>query len=217
MGGNTGEGTVMNWTEDGLGRLADYISDYYKFPRERFAIDCLPDGLSDLSERERLVMYDTFEKKMSMRAIGEEFSVTAERIRQIKAKATRKLWNPIRQNRYIYKHPHEYQELREKYETLGRDHRELLDEYNSLLDCYVNNKKYDGGLHLSQDLNNLGIDVMEPSVRAFNCLYRAGIRTMYDLSLRTKRDLMNIRNLGARCLAEIISKAAEHGVYIREE
>ena len=53
------------------------------------------------------------------------------------------------------------------------------------------------------------IETLGLSVRSENCLHRAGIETIGKLSDTTAADLKRIRNLGKKCLDEIIEKLAE--------
>ena len=55
------------------------------------------------------------------------------------------------------------------------------------------------------------IDVLDLSVRAYNCLMRSGIRTVEDLLERSENDLLHIRNLSRNCTEEIKQKLAERG------
>lgn len=61
------------------------------------------------------------------------------------------------------------------------------------------------------------IEDMSFSVRTYNCLQRAGVKTLQDLSKRTEQDLMKVRNLGTRCIKEIIEKCKLYGVDIISE
>lgn len=206
------ERSEIVWTPEGLQRLAEKISDTYKFDIHRFCVDCMPTVIDTLTDREAIVIFCKFELSETHDKIGERFNVTRERIRQIVAKAIRKLWHPRRQDYYIYKHPNEYLMLKKKLETVMSEHRELLNEYNSLLDSYVNSKEYQRGVYFNKDLNEIRIDDLELSVRAFNCLRRAGIVTLYDLALMSMDKLMRVRNLGRQTLNEIVEKAKEYGI-----
>lgn len=55
---------------------------------------------------------------------------------------------------------------------------------------------------------NSGIEVLDLSVRAYNCLRRANIRTIGELLKRSEDDLMKVRNLGKNALEETLSKLA---------
>lgn len=53
------------------------------------------------------------------------------------------------------------------------------------------------------------IDKLELSVRAYNCLKRAGINTVEDLINRTPEEIMRVRNLGRKSLEEVLAKQKE--------
>ena len=53
------------------------------------------------------------------------------------------------------------------------------------------------------------IEELDLSVRTYNCLKRARIDTVEQLSQMTDDDLMRIRNFGQRCLAEVREKIAQ--------
>ncbi len=61
------------------------------------------------------------------------------------------------------------------------------------------------------------IDDLELSVRAYNCLKRAGIITVEDLVNKTENEMMKIRNLGKKSLKEVINKITEMGLNFKEE
>ena len=50
------------------------------------------------------------------------------------------------------------------------------------------------------------IEEMELSVRSFNCLKRAGISTVEDLTNKTESEMMKVRNLGKKSLDEVVAK-----------
>lgn len=60
------------------------------------------------------------------------------------------------------------------------------------------------------------IDDLELSVRSFNCLKRAQINTVGDLTQKSEGDMMKIRNLGKKSLDEVRIKLAELGLGFRE-
>lgn len=50
------------------------------------------------------------------------------------------------------------------------------------------------------------IEELDLSVRSYNCLKRAGINTVQDLTTRSESDMMKVRNLGCKSLEEVIAK-----------
>ena len=63
----------------------------------------------------------------------------------------------------------------------------------------------------------MSIDELEFSVRAYNCLKRAGINTVEQLCNKTPDDMMKVRNLGKKSLKEVIDKVKEMGFSFRSE
>ena len=58
----------------------------------------------------------------------------------------------------------------------------------------------------------MSIDELELSVRSYNCLKRAGINTVEELTNRTPEDMMKVRNLGRKSLEEVLAKLKELGL-----
>ena len=61
------------------------------------------------------------------------------------------------------------------------------------------------------------IEDLELSVRSFNCLKRAGISTVEDLTNKSESDMMKVRNLGKKSLDEVIAKLHSLGLNFAEE
>lgn len=60
------------------------------------------------------------------------------------------------------------------------------------------------------------IEELELSVRSFNCLKRAAINTVEELTQKSEDDMMKVRNLGNKSLNEVKEKLAELGLGLRE-
>lgn len=61
------------------------------------------------------------------------------------------------------------------------------------------------------------IEELELSVRSYNCLKRAGIFTVEDLTNKTESHLMKVRNLGRKSLEEVINKVKSLGLSFKDE
>ena len=61
------------------------------------------------------------------------------------------------------------------------------------------------------------IEELDMSVRSFNCLKRAGIDTVEDLTNRTEADMIKVRNLGKKSLEEVIQKLHSLGLDLKKE
>jgi DNA-directed RNA polymerase subunit alpha len=68
----------------------------------------------------------------------------------------------------------------------------------------------------TSDANNKGLVMMiedlDLSVRSYNCLKRAGIQTVEELTMRTEEDMMRVRNLGKKSLKEVKDKLHDMGL-----
>ena len=61
------------------------------------------------------------------------------------------------------------------------------------------------------------IEDLDFSVRAYNCLKRAGIHTLQDLVNKSETDMMKIRNLGKKSLKEVLDKIRDMGLVLRDD
>lgn len=61
------------------------------------------------------------------------------------------------------------------------------------------------------------IEELDLSVRSFNCLKRAGINTVEDLTTKTEDDMMKVRNLGRKSLDEVVNKLVDLGYNLRQD
>lgn len=61
------------------------------------------------------------------------------------------------------------------------------------------------------------IEDLDFSVRAYNCLKRAGVHTLQDLVNKSENDMMKIRNLGKKSLKEVLDKIRDLGLSLRDD
>ena len=61
------------------------------------------------------------------------------------------------------------------------------------------------------------IEELDLSVRSYNCLKRAGINTVHELTNKTEAEMMKVRNLGKKSLAEVKNKLDELNLDLRSE
>ena len=92
-------------------------------------------------------------------------------------------------------------EIVEKLAALGL---RLLDSYNALHECSGESK--------TDKVLQLTIEELDLSVRSYNCLKRAGINTVKDLSEKTYEQMLEIRNLGRKASEEVLFKLEELGL-----
>lgn len=93
------------------------------------------------------------------------------------------------------------------------EHFEILSQLNELVvkeeymyeqEEKVVNKKYE-----------TKIEELDLSVRSYNCLKRAGINTIGDLTQKNEEEMMRVRNLGRKSLKEVIQKLRERGLELK--
>ena len=63
---------------------------------------------------------------------------------------------------------------------------------------------------------DMTIEELDMSVRSYNCLKRAGINTVQELTQRTEEDMMKVRNLGRKSLEEVMEKLSELNLSLRK-
>ncbi|MEJ8778431.1 DNA-directed RNA polymerase subunit alpha [Pseudogracilibacillus sp. ICA-222130] len=61
------------------------------------------------------------------------------------------------------------------------------------------------------------IEELDLSVRSYNCLKRAGINTVQELTTKSEEDMMKVRNLGRKSLDEVKNKLAELDLGLRND
>lgn len=69
----------------------------------------------------------------------------------------------------------------------------------------------------SKTLLSMPIEELDLTVRSYNCLKRAGVQTVQELTERTENELAKIRNLGKKSFNEILDKLAERGLQLKDE
>ena len=128
-----------------------------------------------LTERESRVLDMRYKRYMTMAAIGEEYGLRAERIRQIEAKAVRKLRHPSR-SRYILMGMEGYiNYLRDTAvdERLREYKKEIISLEKKIAE--LTDTEYE---EEKNELENAPLAELDLSVRTFNILYRAGYSTV---------------------------------------
>ena len=63
---------------------------------------------------------------------------------------------------------------------------------------------------------NFIIEELDLSVRSYNCLKRAGVATVLELTEKTEEEMMKVKNLGKKSLKEIKEKLAAYGLSFKD-
>ena len=95
------------------------------------------------------------------------------------------------------------------------EHLELVTELDAIADetGMMIEKKEDP----KQKALETAIEDLDFSVRAYNCLKRAGIHTLQDLVNKSDAEVMKIRNLGKKSLKEVLDKVKELDLSLRDD
>ena len=155
-----------------------------------------------ITEREERVLELRYAWRYNLEDTGREFNVTRERIRQIEAKAIRKLSHPQRIKQMMGVSYPLYSDAVQRINDLERE----------LAKC----KNPDSSANEETDFSAIHLEDLNLSVRSFNCLKRANILNLQDLIdfVAEEGNLVKIRNLGIKSREEIENKISEYGVDI---
>ena len=95
------------------------------------------------------------------------------------------------------------------------EHLNIVTNLNEIADVtgIMNAKQEDSKLKKLET----SIDDLDFSVRAYNCLKRAGVNTLGDLTEKSELEMMKIRNLGKKSLKEVMDKIKDMGLRFRDE
>ena len=97
----------------------------------------------------------------------------------------------------------------------------LSEHLNLFIDLSENAKTVDVMVEKTDDekekVLEMNIDELELSVRSYNCLKRAGINTVEELTNKTSEDMMKVRNLGRKSLEEVLAKLKELGLSLKSD
>lgn len=195
--------------------LAKAIFDSVEEARKVY-IPGISAALATLTEREQGVIMHRFQRKLTLEQCGKEYGLTRERIRQIEAKAIRKLRHPTRTNMIKSVPLTELQAMHTEYCKLKDDYEWLKKAFESLTA-----QKAEPGviIPMAEHASRLEmpIEELDLSVRSYNCLKRSGKKTLRDIVEMTESELMDIRNLGSKSASEIRAKLTEYGLGLKGE
>lgn len=95
------------------------------------------------------------------------------------------------------------------------EHFEIITELNKISDVagLLVDKEEDPVLKTLET----PVEELDLSVRAYNCLKRAGLHSLSDLTSMTENEMMKIRNLGKKSLKEVMDKIKDMGLKFQDE
>lgn len=147
-----------------------------------------------LTEREIYIIKMRFIKQLTLKHIGKLLNVGTERIRQIEAKALRKLRRKYIMNILVYKIDNDIENKKQELNNLKNE----IEKYHNQIESK--------GL-VNKDYNIYELNL---SIRATNCLVRGNVDTLEKLVKYTLNGkILKVRNLGKKCYFEILNKLQE--------
>lgn len=93
------------------------------------------------------------------------------------------------------------------------DHFSVISQLNDIISNQ--NYMYEPEEKIANKKLEKKIEELDLSVRSYNCLKRAGINTVGELTQKTSEEMMRVRNLGRKSLKEVIQKLHEIGLELR--
>lgn len=165
-----------------------------------------------LDQREREIIWSFFKDEKTLQKIGDEQFISRERVRQIIAKAVEKLDYINSKFKWFYDDDNILNELINEKEVKIKHLTQKLNELKNI-SYYIDSLRFNENTTLGEIRSfleenentplTLEIYDLDLSVRTINCLKRARIETVYELTQKTEEDLLKIRCLGKKCVLQI--------------
>lgn len=179
--------------------------------------------LGMLTERESMVIQLRFKYGLTLTDVAKEYGdVTRERIRQVEAKAIRKLNHPTRRRWLIHGVTGmiESAEVAAASQAVTNELKSTINEISKIsfnLAELVGKKPIETSMDKfnQEQILGLEIDELDLSVRSYNCLNRAGIKTLGDITNLSSLELLRVRNLGKRSYDEIVKVLEDRGLCLK--
>ena len=159
-------------------------------------------ALSTLEPRDQEVLRLRFREKKSRAAIGKEFDIGQERVRQIENKAIKRMKYPQRLNFIKYGVAGYFQRVRTAEYKRGYElgYEKGYEDCTADQENGVTRNGYDIAL-MNLPLDSIGLDI-----RPYNCLLRTGCKTVGDCIRLDYEQISRMRNLGVKS-ANLIAQA----------
>lgn len=169
-----------------------------------------------MTDEEKAIIDRLYKECDGLEDVAETIGKSIERVRQKREKIFKKLRSRNHRCYMVYGDSYWFNEheLREK---VLRDvyYEKLTKELHRLDDLISYRKAILSGTPIPA--REITLEELDLSVRAYNCLYRAGCRTLGEVAAMTENQCMQIRNLGYRAFTEIKLALKEHGYRFRKE
>ncbi len=162
-----------------------------------------------LSVREADILRERFADEKTCSEIGKSKGVSLERIRQIEQKALKKLREPERL-KYL-QHGIAGIIQYSANNAVEKAHQGELARAVEVLEEFCGREN---PLAKAREMKLVDLKL---SARTFNCLVRAGIKTLGDIEKFTPKEIKRIRNFGSHSYDEIIKIANRYGIKLKDD
>lgn len=193
------------------------LYDIFMETRDDIYLPGLDTALATLTIQQRECLRLRYREEKSYREIGELIHKSNTRANQIVEKALRLLRSPNRKNYFIARSNADFQKAVHDMTIEVDSLKSQLKEYQTLIHnleskCgdIIPDKFKSTKLNRSRPcytaLQKIKIDDMELSLRAYNCLKRAGKNTVFDVAMCSKEKILGLRNMGRKTCEEICDR-----------
>ena len=173
----------------------------------------LPDAFK---EKEIKVINSRFKKGKTLKECANECNVTVERIRQLENDVLFKL-NKNEDVKYILIYGEELWKMQCEIRELEKKELELKKKVLLEHISELSKEKYDYLVKIDDELLKCNIDILNLSVRSYNGLRRAGIKTIEELISLDKNQIKDINALGQKSVKELIDRLDMYNIKMKYE
>lgn len=187
-------------------------------------LEGLFDVINKLDDRQQRYIKLRFQELGTRKWCGEQLGISTERARQIEVKVMRKLRNPRSTQQFQGTRLAKVKRLQYDNKVLNEENKlltdtlkgiasgDILPEELLIVEDTITTKDI-----IHKKMSSVLVDDVDLSVRAYNCLRRAGLHTLGDIANLTEDELRAIRNVGRRTLSEIKDLLNSHGLSLKSE
>lgn len=187
----------------------------YQEPKKYYSPGIMEEVMNEvLTERENKVLQMRYQWDMTLEEAGKECGVTRERIRQVEAKAIRKLRFQQHKGTFSCVPEAELREAQGEAEYYKAQAEYLQAELDKIRNITPEQREE---ADKKRSIMETSIDELDLSVRSYNCCKRAGINTLGDLCGKTYTEMLKVRKMGKKSLQEIENKMNEYGLRFKLE
>lgn len=173
------------------------------------------ESVNSLGERDREILEYRFKRGLTLEKTGKIYGVTRDRIRQIEARAVRKLRSPQFWKEWKMDTMHTVLDITKERDALRTENALLKKRLSEIADMTGMDSAMPEEESPSEK-KDIRIEDLNLSIRSYSCLKRAGVNYVSDVKDWTVEDFMKVRRLGQKSMEEIIGSLKEHGIDIRK-